>query len=108
MERDRGGERESINKLTIAAAANMQFAMIGDESPLKMPPPPSDTDSEELSRNRQFRTVGEESLFQNRDFDKIVKKAKVFPKVKTYYPREVSSLLGSTHDFIIQDLNLFF
>ena len=61
-----------------------------------------------LIESKQFLVngaiIGEESLFQNRDFDKIVKKAKVFPKVKTYYPREVSSLLGSTHDFIIQDL----
>ncbi|PWI49660.1 hypothetical protein CEE45_00595 [Candidatus Heimdallarchaeota archaeon B3_Heim] len=48
--------------------------------------------------------IGEESLFQDRIFGRIVKKAKYFPSVKKYYLREVSSLLGLTHDFIVIDL----
>ncbi len=48
--------------------------------------------------------IGEESLFQDKFFGRIVKKVKYFPKVKKYYLREVSSLLGLTHDFIVIDL----
>ncbi len=48
--------------------------------------------------------IGEETLFQDKNFKKIVKESDLFPKVKACFPREVSSLLGSTHDFIIQDL----
>ncbi|MHA1976126.1 MAG: GNAT family N-acetyltransferase [Candidatus Hodarchaeales archaeon] len=48
--------------------------------------------------------IGEESLFQDKKFNKILEKGKVFPNLKKYYQREATQLLGSTHDFVVIDL----